>query len=107
LLDLSYEVTAEGENDVDIHHFDLYRLQKGADLAALDIDGALERSICLIEWPDRLREVMLPKQRLDLDIRIVGDNDARSVTLTPHGRRWSAMLDACMSEFKGGAPRLY
>lgn len=99
MLDLSYEAaSAEDEGGVDIHHYDLFRLQKGANLAVLDMDHALHSSICLIEWPDRVDAHLIPTGRLELDIRIL-DNDDRSVTMTPFGDRWGARLDcsACAS----------
>lgn len=39
---------------VEVWHCDLYRLTSAQDLWELGLEEAFERSICLIEWPDRL-----------------------------------------------------
>ncbi|CAN0562013.1 unnamed protein product, partial [Ectocarpus sp. 12 AP-2014] len=51
LLDNTYEVADE---DLTLHHMDLYRLQGGTDLRVLGIPGVFETCVCLVEWPDRL-----------------------------------------------------
>jgi tRNA threonylcarbamoyladenosine biosynthesis protein TsaE len=49
----------------DIYHFDAYRLKKVEDLAVLEFDRILSdpRNIILIEWPERIKEV-LPKNAI-------------------------------------------
>ena len=48
-----------------IWHFDLYRLARADDAIELGIDEAFATAISLIEWPERLGD-LLPAQRLDL-----------------------------------------
>jgi tRNA threonylcarbamoyladenosine biosynthesis protein TsaE len=50
-----------------IWHFDLYRLARADDAIELDIDEAFATGISLIEWPERLGD-LLPTQRLDLTL---------------------------------------
>ena len=38
----------------EVWHVDLYRLGDPGELAELGLDEAMDRAICLIEWPDRL-----------------------------------------------------
>ena len=90
LLDQVYDVY-EDENLFEIHHMDLYRLAGEVDLAALDLVNVLADSICLLEWPDRLGS-FTPSHRLDVDVRISAD-DARTVQLTPHGKRWKERVN--------------
>ncbi len=40
--------------ECEIWHCDLYRLADSGEVPELGIGEALERAICLIEWPDRL-----------------------------------------------------
>ena len=42
----------------DIWHCDLYRLTHPDEALELGLDEAFETAICLIEWPDRLGEVV-------------------------------------------------
>ncbi|CAM9766306.1 unnamed protein product, partial [Ascophyllum nodosum] len=60
LLDNTYKVQ---DQDLTIHHMDLYRLCDSRDLGVVDIPRVLETSICLIEWPDRLGATK-PRNRL-------------------------------------------
>jgi tRNA threonylcarbamoyladenosine biosynthesis protein TsaE len=65
-----------------ICHFDLYRLEQGAEIDELGLDEALDDGAVLIEWPQRL-EGRLPTDRLDVEIAI--DADGRRARLDPHG----------------------
>ncbi|NNK77322.1 MAG: tRNA (adenosine(37)-N6)-threonylcarbamoyltransferase complex ATPase subunit type 1 TsaE [Litoreibacter sp.] len=57
--------------NLEIWHADLYRLTSTEDLVELGLDAAFETAFCLIEWPDRLGE-LLP----DMAIRISLDHGA-------------------------------
>lgn len=51
----TYTILHEYPNDPPIFHFDLYRLESGADLYEVGMDpDYLESGISLIEWPERL-----------------------------------------------------
>ena len=44
--------------DQTIWHFDLYRLTDPEEVYELDFEDALEEGICLIEWPERLQNLL-------------------------------------------------
>lgn len=69
LLDNTYE-TAEG---LLIHHLDLYRLPKSFDASVLGIPHIFERSVSLIEWPDRLDLSSYPSKAIKVSIDICND----------------------------------
>ena len=69
--------TYEGEGAT-LWHFDLYRLEKPADVWELGLEEALADGICLIEWPERIAG-LLPGDALQLDLAIL-DDGARLVT---------------------------
>ena len=98
LLDQTYVVEDEEDEDsgVEIHHMDLYRVSKEANLEALGFPDILSEAIVLLEWPDRLGSLM-PPDRLEIDIRI-GARDIRSVQLTAHGSAWQTRVAACVAE---------
>ena len=53
----TYTILHEYPNNPPIFHFDLYRLEGGADLYEVGMDpDYLESGISLIEWPERLEE---------------------------------------------------
>lgn len=62
----------------ELWHFDLYRLEKPADVWELGLEDALADGICLIEWPDRI-EGLLPEDVLRLDLAIL-EGSARRLT---------------------------
>ncbi len=66
-----------------VSHFDLYRLTGPNDLAELGFMDALDETISLIEWPDRAGS--LPGDRVDIEIIMGADPDARQFTITGWG----------------------
>ncbi len=71
-----------------IAHLDLYRLTAPEDAYELGLDEALETSVLLIEWPDRLAHLGFD-DRLDI---VLDEDDktnssgGRRIRLTPRGR---------------------
>ena len=49
----TFNIVNEYPGDIDIYHFDLYRLESEHDLYSVDIDNYLfSDGICIIEWPE-------------------------------------------------------
>lgn len=65
-------------NDVDIVHVDLYRLSGAADVWELGLYDALDTSICLIEWPDRMGNEA-PENALRLVVSVAPETETRRV----------------------------
>ena len=77
----------------DLVHVDAYRMAGADELADIDLDATLSRSVTLVEWGEGIAE-WLSDERLEIDIdREVGD-EARRVTLTGTGPRWDGALEA-------------
>ncbi len=75
--------------EIQVWHFDLYRLERSADAVELGIDEAFATAISLVEWPERL-DTLLPPDRLEVRLDIPadeGDADeaARTARLTGFG----------------------
>jgi tRNA threonylcarbamoyladenosine biosynthesis protein TsaE len=81
----------EGENGVQVDHFDLYRLSGRKDLSTLNIPAVFSSTISLIEWPNRLGEFK-PAQHLAVDI-LIGNNDNRAVKLQFFGPNWKSRIE--------------
>lgn len=73
--------------DLDIWHFDLYRLQDPREARELGLDESAD-GLCLIEWPERLGGD-LPPGRLDISLSFAGDG--RIARLSDHSD-WSNRL---------------
>ncbi len=44
--------------DFTLWHFDLYRLERPEDVWELGIEEAFDEGVCLIEWPERIAELL-------------------------------------------------
>ncbi|CAM9370595.1 unnamed protein product [Ectocarpus sp. 12 AP-2014] len=88
LLDNTYEVADE---DLTLHHMDLYRLQGGTDLRVLGIPGVFETCVCLVEWPDRLGATQ-PVNRLDVHLTAVNEEE-RILKFIGHGAWWTGVVE--------------
>ena len=76
-----------------IYHFDTYRLRNLDEFLELGAEELLDSNgICLIEWADRVADV-LPADTLRCEIRII-DETTREFRLTAHGPRSSAIIDS-------------
>jgi len=73
--------------DLDIWHFDLYRLKDPREARELGLDESAD-GLCLIEWPERLGG-SLPAGRLDISLSFSGDG--RIARLSDSGD-WSKRL---------------
>ncbi len=65
-----------------IYHFDLYRLESPEEVWELGIEDALAGGISVIEWPDRIAD-MLPADRLDVTFDLT--TTGRQARLVGHG----------------------
>lgn len=75
-----------------VWHFDLYRLANPEDAYELDIEDAFLDAISLIEWPERLGD-LLPADRLDVHLAFGDTEEARTITLVG-GPSWDERLKA-------------
>ncbi len=69
-----------------IWHFDLYRLDGPEDAYELGIEDAFSNAISLIEWPEKLG-AMMPADWLEVHLAPGENDEARLITITPHGPR--------------------
>jgi tRNA threonylcarbamoyl adenosine modification protein YjeE len=98
LSDVDVEVTSPTFNllhvhqlkNIDIWHFDLYRLKNENEVYELGIEDAWNNGVSLIEWPEIIRDI-LPKNRLDLRIDFVDQKNARIITWKG-SEKWAQLL---------------
>jgi tRNA threonylcarbamoyl adenosine modification protein YjeE len=67
--------------DLEIWHFDLYRLKRADEIYELGFEDALSDGVILIEWPERL-DAGLPRERLDIRLGEGAGPDQRSVRIS-------------------------
>lgn len=84
------------DGEMPLYHMDVYRLDGKVDELGLDeyFDGD---GITIIEWAD-LIEDHLPKERLDILIKVIGE-DTRLFVLKPHGKQYEDICEAILWQF--------
>ena len=70
--------TYELADGTPLWHLDLYRIQTPEDAMQLGLDDAFVDAVCIIEWPDRLKN-FLPKSTLSIHLYLACDDDVDGV----------------------------
>lgn len=83
-----------------MYHLDAYRLANWLEAEDLDMDRMIESGPMVIEWPERIQEV-LPKERLWVDLRWIAD-EQRAMTFLGHGERYETLLAEFRKRVFGG-----
>lgn len=78
--------------DLEIVHFDLYRLESESDIIELGFEEAVGRALVIVEWPEVLR-LYLPDDRLEVTLAYGAREGEREAVLAPFGR-WLERLFA-------------
>ena len=91
--------TYELADGTPLWHLDLYRIETPEDAMQLGLDDAFVDAVCLIEWPDRLKN-FLPKNTLSIHLYLACDDDVDGVrfadiTAPPN---WSKRLQAIIAK---------
>ncbi len=74
-----------------LFHFDTYRVESINEAEELDLDAMLSSGPLVIEWPERLLE-LLPGERLWIQLEYV-DEDRREFTFLPVGLRYISLIN--------------
>lgn len=91
----SFTLVQTYQNDlVEIWHADLYRLTHPDEIQELGLVDAMEQAICLIEWPDRLGD-LLPKRAIHLGLT-AKDGAHHAILTAPHHPE---MIQKILGEF--------
>ena len=78
-------------NNIEVWHFDLYRLKNATEAFELGIEDAFTYGISLIEWPEAISSI-LPKNRLEIELSFTTTEEARIVNLTGSSK-WVDILE--------------
>jgi tRNA threonylcarbamoyladenosine biosynthesis protein TsaE len=70
----------QGAEELEIWHFDLYRLKAPEEAYELGIEEAFAEGVSLIEWPDRLG-YLKPREYLEVALSIAADGETRNAVL--------------------------
>jgi tRNA threonylcarbamoyladenosine biosynthesis protein TsaE len=73
-----------------LFHMDAYRLESGAEAAELDLDSMLAEGALVVEWPERISNV-LPEQALKIGLDAVAE-EQRQMSFHARGMRYDHIL---------------
>lgn len=89
----SYPFPHEHDEEGEIWHIDLWRLEDRDEIIELGFDEAIGRHAMVIEWPERLGRDWAKIGTMAMTITM-DDPDSRMVELTlPEDSRWHRILD--------------
>ncbi len=81
----TYAIMNSYPGNITVHHFDFYRLTGDNDIAELGFEDYFYDAVCVIEWSERLDE-LLPSDVLILLFEHLGKN-RRLISITGSGQK--------------------
>lgn len=66
------------KNDINIYHFDVYRLEDSSEFYAIGGEEYFEKGICIIEWGEVIEDA-LPKKYIKIDFSRNSENENERV----------------------------
>ncbi len=86
----TFTIIKEYEGELKLFHMDVYRLSDIKQDIGIE-EYFTKKGVCIIEWSDLIEDI-LPKNRLDIKIKIV-DEDTRQFVITPHGKKYEDLCE--------------
>lgn len=84
-----------------LYHLDAYRLDSVPEAEELDLDSMLAEGALIIEWPERLGN-LIPPNHLWIQLEHMTE-EHRQMNFHAHGKRYDDMLDGVRQSMFGGA----
>ena len=79
------------DGEAELYHMDVYRVEDNYESVGIE-DYFKRNGISIIEWAELIEDI-LPKERLDINFQIVGEN-IRIITLVPHGDKYEELVSS-------------
>lgn len=83
------------KDDINIYHFDVYRLEDSSEFYEIGGEEYFEKGICLIEWGELIKDA-LPKDYLEITFSKNIENrneNSRILNLTSHGSKFDKLIE--------------
>ena len=87
----TFSIIKEYVGELPFYHMDVYRVENNVENLGIE-EYFTKGGVTIIEWSDMIKEY-LPKERLDIKIKVTGEN-TRLVILTPHGEEYNSVCEA-------------
>lgn len=83
------------KNDINIFHFDVYRLEDSSEFYAIGGEDYFDRGICIIEWGELIEDV-LPKEYIKIEFsRDINKENERILKISSIGNKYDNLIDKC------------
>ena len=86
----TFNIIKEYEGELKLFHMDVYRLSEVKEDIGIT-DYFKREGVTIIEWADLIEDI-LPKERLDIKIKIVGENK-RVFQIIPRGDKYEDLCE--------------
>ena len=81
------------KDDINIFHFDVYRLEDSSEFYAIGGEEYFDNGICIIEWGEIIQDA-LPKDYIHIQFeRNDIDENIRILTIISYGEKYDALLN--------------
>ncbi len=88
----SFALINEYTGRIPLYHFDVYRLDNVEELYDLGFDEYFYgRGVSIIEWAEKIK-ILLPEERIVLDINQGIDISERRINITSYGNRYEDII---------------
>lgn len=89
----TFTLIHEHLGELPLYHVDLYRLVSENEVEGIGIEEYIYGDgVTIIEWADRMKS-MLPPERIDIEIRMIGDETREFNIETESLRLWAAVKE--------------
>lgn len=86
------------KNNINIYHFDVYRLEDSSEFYAIGGEEYFEKGICIIEWGELIEDA-LPKEYIKIDFsRGYDDENTRMLNIQSIGTKYDSIINACIKK---------
>ena len=86
-------VNEHHKENLNIYHFDVYRLEDVDEFYAIGGDEYMQNGICIIEWGEIITSALPPEYLTISFERDEESSQIRLLHLEPHGEHFSKMLE--------------
>ena len=88
-------VNEYNKDNINIYHFDVYRLEDSSEFYAIGGEEYFEKGICIIEWGELIEDA-LPKEYIKIDFSRCYDNEnTRTLNIQCIGNKYIPLISSC------------
>ena len=82
------------KNDINIYHFDVYRLEDSSEFYEIGGDEYFDKGICIVEWGEIIQDA-LPKDYIHIQFeRDENNENLRVLNITSYGEKYDDILNS-------------